>query len=226
VQQAKYQKVLVPIAARALAPEDRRRIAFEPFFTHILMHELVHGLGPHQIRVGDRDTTVRAELADVYSAIEEAKADVGGLFALQKLVDDGKIDAEAGRSLYPTYLASMFRSIRFGIGEAHGKGTALQMSWFLDAGAVRVARDGTFSVDEPRMRGAVVSLTRELMTVEARGDRAAAEALLARLGVVRPEVQRVLERLRDVPVDIAPRFVTAAEALLGQAVPKTEARAR
>jgi hypothetical protein len=211
VQQAKFEKVLLPIAARALAPEDRRRIAFEPFFIHILMHELVHGLGPHQIRVGDRATTVRAELADLYSAIEEAKADVGGLFALQKLVDDGKIDAATGRSLYPTYLASMFRSIRFGIDEAHGKGTALQMSWFFDAGAVRVARDGTFSVDEPRMRAAVVALTRELMTLEARGDRAAAKALIERLAVVRPEVQRVLDRLRDVPVDIAPRFVSAEE---------------
>jgi hypothetical protein len=91
---------------------------------------------------------------------------------------------------------------------------ALQLNWLLDAGAVKPRPDGTFAIDAARMRGAVVSLTREIMTLQARGDRAAAKALLERMGVVRPEVRRVLDRLRAVPVDVAPRFVTA-EALTG-----------
>lgn len=211
VQEAKFREVLQPIAKAALSPADRRHVAFDAFFTHILVHELVHGLGPHEVKAEGGGTTVRAALADTYSAIEEAKADVGGLFALQKLVDEGKVDRALERTLYPTYLASAFRSIRFGLDEAHGKGMALQLSWFLDAGAFTVRKDGTFAVDAARMREAVAALTRELMTLQARGDRARARQLLDTLGVVRPEVKRVLDRLASVPVDIAPRFVTARE---------------
>jgi hypothetical protein len=212
VQQAKFDKVLVPIAKVALSPADRANVAFDPFFTHILMHELVHGLGPHEVRRPDGGTvTVRAAIAETYSAIEEAKADVGGLFALQKLLDEGKLDPRMAQTLYPTFLAGAFRSIRFGLNEAHGKGMAVQLNWFLDAGAITVRKDGTFAIDGARMREAVASLTRELMTIQGKGDRAAAQALLERLGVVRPEVRRVLDRLAGVPVDIAPRFVTAEE---------------
>jgi hypothetical protein len=207
VQEAKFEKVLVPIARVALDAKDRKDVAFDAFFTHILMHELVHGLGPHAVR--GRATTVREALGDAYSAIEEAKADVGGLFALQKLLDEGKIDAAMKRTLYPTFVASAFRSLRFGLGEAHGKGMALQINWLLDAGAVKPRADGTFAIDPARMREAVVSLTRELMTLQANGDRAAAKAFLDRMGVVRPEVKRAVDRLAAIPVDIAPRFVTA-----------------
>ncbi|BDG04126.1 dipeptidyl-peptidase 3 family protein [Anaeromyxobacter oryzae] len=210
VQEAKFEKVLVPIAKVALSPADRANVAFDPFFTHILMHELVHGLGPHEVKLPDgASTTVRAAIAETYSAIEEAKADVGGLFALQKLLDEGKLDRRMERTLYPTFLAGAFRSIRFGLNEAHGKGMALQINWFLDAGAITERKDGTFAIDGPKMKEAVASLTRELMTVEGKGDHAAAKVLLERLGVIRPEVKRVLDRLARVPVDIAPRFVTA-----------------
>jgi len=209
VQQAKFDKVLVPISRVALVPAQRGLIAFDPFFTHILMHELVHGLGPHTaVGIGSAET-VRARLGDTYSAIEEAKADVGGLFALQKLLDEGKLDPAMQKTLYPTFLASAFRSLRFGLTEAHGKGMALQLNWFLDAGAIGVAPGGTFGVDPVKMRAAVVSLTKELMTIQARGDREAAVKLLSRLAVLRPEVKRVLDRLHGVPVDIAPRFATA-----------------
>jgi hypothetical protein len=212
VQEAKFAKVLVPISKLALAAPEQGRIDFDPFFTHILMHELVHGLGPHQIEVEGRRTTVRAELAATYGALEEAKADVVGLLALQKLLDEGKIDRAMERTLYPTYLASMFRSIRFGLNEAHGKGMALQLSWFLDAGAIRAGRDGRFSVDVARIKEAVRSLAGEILSLQARGDRAAAEGLLERMAVVRPEVRRVLDRLGAIPVDIAPRY-PAADAL-------------
>jgi hypothetical protein len=216
VQEAKFERVLLPIARVALSPADRTKVRFDPFFTHILMHELVHGLGPQELEKGGRRTTVRAELGDVYGAIEEAKADVGGLFALQKLLDDGEIDRAMEATLYPTFLASAFRSLRFGIGEAHGRGMAVQLNWLLDAGAVTARPDGTFAIDASKAREAVVALTRELMTIQGRGDRAAAKALLERLGVVRPEVRRVLDRLAAIPVDIAPRFVTA-EALAPRA---------
>jgi hypothetical protein len=211
VQEAKFRIVLVPIANVALAPADRQHVVFDAFFTHILMHELMHGLGPHNIRVGGRETTVRQELKETYSAIEEAKADVSGLWALQYLVDKGSLPQTMQDTMYTTFLASAFRSIRFGVNEAHGRGMALQLNTLLDAGAFRVAGDGTFSVDASRIRDAVTALTRDLMTLEAAGDYAQAQALIARLGVLRPEVKRVLDRLTAVPVDIEPRFPTAEQ---------------
>jgi hypothetical protein len=99
------------------------------------MHELMHGLGPHNISVGGRQTTVRQELKETYSAIEEAKADVSGLWALKQLADQKKVDASIARTMYTTFLASSFRSIRFGINEAHGRGIAIQLNYFLDQGA-------------------------------------------------------------------------------------------
>jgi hypothetical protein len=211
-QRAKFEQVLVPISRVALAAADQADVDFDAFFTHILMHELLHGLGPGNIEVAGRRTTVRLELKDTYGAIEEAKADIAGLWALQQLVDKGALDRRFERTMYTTFLASAFRSIRFGIDEAHGKGQILQLNHLLDAGAVRVAADGTFAVVPEKVKAAVTALTAEILTLQAEGSHANAKALLDRLAVVRPEVQRVLDRLKDVPVDIEPSF-TAAEAL-------------
>jgi hypothetical protein len=214
-QEAKFRMVLQPIARVALSAADQAHVTFEAFFTHILMHELMHGLGPHNISLGGRATTVRQELRETYSAIEEAKADVSGLFALQFLVDRGKLDKALGQTMYTTYLASMFRSIRFGINEAHGRGVAMQLNYFLDNGGVSVASDGTFTVNADRIRQNVVDLTRDIMTMQAVGGYDEAKQMIEKLAIVRPPVQTVLERLIDVPVDIEPRFVTAEQLLDG-----------
>jgi hypothetical protein len=212
VQQAKFDKVLRPISRVALAAADRPAVSFDAFFTHILMHELMHGLGPHDITVGGRATTVRAELKESYSAMEEAKADISGLWALQYLVDKGMLDRALERSMYTTFLASAFRTIRFGLSSSHARGIAMQLNTLLDKGAFRVNADGTFAVDHARIKPAVAELTRELITIQARGDAAGAQELLKAMAIVRPQVQRVLDRLKAVPVDIKPEF-TAAEAL-------------
>ena len=208
VQEAKFRVVMLGIAKVALTAADQKNVAFEPFFTHILMHELMHGLGPHNIVVGGRATTPRQELQETGSAIEEAKADVSGLFALQYLIDKGVIAKTMERTLYTTYLAEMFRAVRFGVSEAHGKGMALQLNTFVDAGGV-VVKGGQFSVDAAKLKPAIVTLTHDLLMLEANGDAAGARALLAKMGVVRPDVQRALDKLQRVPVDIEPRFVTA-----------------
>ncbi len=212
MQDAKFAKVLVPISKIALAPKDQANIDFDVFFTHILMHELMHGLGPHNIVAGERPTTVRQELKETYSTIEEAKADISGLFALQFLVDRGTLDKKFEQTMYTTYLASMFRSVRFGLNEAHGRGVAIQLNYFLDKGGVTVAADGTFTVNPARIKQNIIDLTHDLMTMEAMGDYAASKQMIATMAVVRPTVQRVLDRLANsVPVDIEPRFVTAAQ---------------
>jgi hypothetical protein len=209
VQDAKFKMALLPISKVALPAADLKHISFDAFFTHILMHELMHGLGPHNITVGGRATTVRQELKDTYSTIEEAKADVSGLWALKVLADQKHVDAGIARTMYTTFLASCFRSIRFGINEAHGRGIAIQLNYFLDAGAFKVNPDGTFAVDDAKIVEAVTGLTREIMTLQVEGSYAKAKAMIEKLGVVRPPVQKVLDRLTDVPVDIEPKFVSA-----------------
>ena len=154
---------------------------------------------------------MRQELKDTYSAIEEAKADVSGPFALQRLVDRGAIDRALENTMYTTFLASAFRSIRFGINEAHGRGIAIQLNYLLDAGAFTMGKDGTFAVNPAKIKAAVAALTGEIMTLQSEGSYAKAKGMIDRLAVARPDVQRLLGRLSDVPVDIAPVFTTAAK---------------
>ena len=212
-QQAKFDKVLTPISKVALAAADQGNIAFEAFFTHILMHELMHGLGPHDIAVGGRTTTVRQELKETYSAIEEAKADISGLFALQFLIDQGQLDKGLQQTMYTTFLTSAFRSLRFGVNEAHGRGQAIQLNYLLDQGGFKVNSDGTFAVDTAKIRDGVTALTREIMTLQAEGSYVKARQLIETLGVIRPQTKALLDRLTSVPVDIEPRFVTALDLL-------------
>jgi hypothetical protein len=225
VQEAKFRSVLVPIATRVLARDQQPDLSFEMFFTHILAHELMHGLGPHQITVDGRVTNVRQELKDLYGAIEEAKADVTGLFALRYMMDHASelklgnllpADEAAQRQLYITYLASALRSLRFGLNDAHGKGMAVQFNYLNDKGAFVEQPDGFFAVSVATMKSAIADLAHDLLTLEATGDYAAARQMLDTLGVVRPSVQRVLQRLQGIPTDIEPLFVTADE-LTGKA---------
>jgi hypothetical protein len=205
VQDAKFRTILTPIANRVLAKSDLAHLSFDSFFAHILAHELSHGIGPHQIQVGGRATTPRQEMKDLYAAIEEAKADVTGLFMLQYLYDHGLPHGpDAERQLYATFLASTFRSVRFGLTEAHGRGIAMQFNYLTDKGAFVAHPDGTFSVDYAKAKGAVRDLAHDLLTMEAQGDYAAAQRMLDTLAVIRPPMQRALDALKDVPTDIDP----------------------
>jgi hypothetical protein len=236
VQEAKFRSVLLPIARRMLTREAMVDVSFEPFFTHILAHELMHGLGPHQIKGQGRDSTPREQLKDLYSAIEEAKADVTALFALQYLMDHAK-DSELGkllpsdeaaeRQLYTTFLASSFRTLRFGLNDAHGKGMAVQFNWLRDKGAFLALGNQTFSIDIAKMKTAVAELDHDLLTIEAQGDYLGAKKMLDELGVMRPELAEALKKLEGIPTDIAPIFTTAEElAPSSDHPPRIDARAR
>lgn len=195
VQEAKFEKTLQPIAARVLSAEDQKKLQFNAFFTHILAHEMTHGIGPHQ--------GVREALKELHSAIEEAKADVTGLYMLQFLMDRGLAphDEEA---LYTTFLASAFRTMRFGVHEAHGRGMAVQFNYLLDKGAFLARPDGTFAVDMTRIKDGVRDLVHDLLTLEATGDYDGAKKLLDTMGSLRPPVQAALAKLADLPTDIEP----------------------
>jgi hypothetical protein len=220
VQQAKFQQILIPISKKVLVADEQGDVSFDSFFTHILTHELCHGLGPHQITLNGKATTPREQLKELYSAIEEAKADATGLFALQYMIDHAqamgladilKPDASSEKRLYTTYLASSFRTLRFGLNDAHGKGMAMQVNYLMDKGGFVARPDGTFAVDYAKVKDAVRDLTHDLLTVEAEGNYAGAKQMLDTLGVLRPEFKHALDKLGDIPVDIEPVFVTADE---------------
>jgi len=195
VQEAKFSKTLEPIAKRVLASGDQGDLSFNAFFTHILAHEMTHGIGPQN--------NVRQYLKELHSAIEEAKADATGLFMMQYLFDHKLLPA-AEKPLYTTFLASSFRTLRFGVHEAHGKGMALQFNYLMDKGAFVARPDGTFAVDFAKIQPAVRDLVHDLLTIEATGDYAGAKKMLDELGVLRPALQQALSKLTDIPTDIEP----------------------
>ncbi len=218
VQEAKFSAILTPISKIVLPASDQADLSFDLFFTHIVAHELMHGLGPHQIKLNGRDTNPRLELKEAYGPLEEAKADVTGLFALQFLMsqaDRGNNHSPlphgtgAEHQLYTTYLASAFRTLRFGMQDAHAKGMAVQFNYLTDKGAIVLSEHGTFSVNFARIQNAVASLDHDLLTLEATGDYDGAKKMLSTLAVIRPEVQNALDRLKSLPTDIEPVFVTA-----------------
>lgn len=207
VQQAKFNRILVPIARLVMRPDDVKDVDFRAFFAHTLLHEMSHGLGPGDIVKNGKKTTVNRELRELYSVIEECKADALGVFNNNYLTAKGFYPDAFQKILWPTYLAGMFRSVRFGIDEAHGGGTALQFNYISDKGGfVYDPKAQRFAVDPAKIEGAVRDLAHELLMIEAKGDYAAARAFVEKYRVIRPELKAALDRLTDVPVDVRPIY--------------------
>ena len=222
VQEAKFAATLTPISKIVLRSADQKDLDFDSFFTHILAHEIMHGLGPHATTRNGQPSTPRQDLKDAYSTIEEAKADVTGLWALAYMMDKGQLKGSLGqgtaaeRKLYNTYLASAFRTLHFGLTDSHARGMAIQVNYLLDKGAFVSHGDGTFAVDFAKIKAAVADLDREFLTIEATGDYARAQELMKRYVVIRPDVQKALDKMKAVPNDIRPAFTTAARLVPAQ----------
>jgi Peptidase family M49 len=212
VMDAKFRLSGQPIAMRVLAPAQRSLVSFDAYFNYVLFHELSHGLGPGLIAQpnGER-VDVRLLLKDTYSTIEECKADVVGVWNILYAQREGILTSFNEQQLFATALGLYFRSMRFGIDEAHGRGTAIQWNWLREKGAILANNDGTFTADFAKMREAHQSLATELLTIEATGDYARAQRLLSQYGVSTPEIQTVIGRLADLPTDINPVFPAAGE---------------
>jgi len=207
ISHAKFDKILVPIADKILAVDQRSKLSFDAYFNHTLMHEVSHGLGPGFIEKDGKRMTVNLALKDLYSTMEEAKADVLGMYNTLFLVDKGVLPAELRQTAPVTFLAGIFRSVRFGVHEAHGRANLVAFNYLLDKGAYRHdPQTGTFSVDLDAAPGAIRSLAHDLLTLQAQGDYEAALAMVERFGLMRPEMQAALAKLGDIPVDIVPEF--------------------
>jgi len=212
VMDAKYRLSGTPIANRVLGASQRGLLNFDAYFNFILFHELSHGLGPGMIKQpnGER-VDIRFLLKDSYSAIEECKADVLGIWNILYAQEHKLLSSFNEEQLFATYAGLHFRSMRFGIDEAHGRGTAVQWNWLREKGAIVAAADGTFTVDNVKMRQGIRSLATELLTLQATGDYARAQRLLTKYGVSNPEIESVTAKLKDIPVDITPVFTAAGE---------------
>jgi len=206
VMHAKYEGILTRIAERVLPEGDADRIDFEAFFQFTLHHELSHGLGPGKITVDGRETEVRLELAGLYSAFEEAKADVLGVYDIYALVDAGVMDPEILDSLPWTYTAGMFRTTRFGVAEAHGLGMVMQANFLIEKGAVEITPEGRFRPVPERFPGAFKELAQKLLMIQALGDHGAAVEMVARYGAVNPMMMATIDGLTDLPVDVDPDY--------------------
>ena len=180
-----------------------------------MMHEICHGLGPDFARVNDKQVDIRESIGPVYGALEEAKADVTGMFATKWLVDKGALPANRLAEFYASYLAGILRSVRFGVAEAHGRAEMMEFNYLVEQGAIRVDKGmdrvhgrrtmhWRYMVDENKMPGAIASLARELLEIEATGDRHRAEAWFARYDQMPIELKIALDHVTDVPVDIYP----------------------
>ena len=210
VMQAKYEGILVPIAHAVMPADEVDRISFEAFFQFTLHHELSHGIGPGQITVDGRETEVRLELKDLYSAFEEAKADVLGVYDIYGLVKKGVMEPEILESLPWTYTAGIFRTTRFGVAEAHGQGMVFQTNYLLEKGAVEITEDGKFRPVPEIFEEAFRDLAHELLMIQAEGDYEAAVAFVEKFGDVHPAMVKAINALTEIPVDIDPSYPFAS----------------
>jgi hypothetical protein len=204
---AKYERILAPMASLTLVPEQAGDVTKNYMFMETLFHELSHSLGPGSIVVNGRKTTVDQELKDIASGFEEAKADVMGAWNILTMMDKGLLPAAEKKQIRATYVAGLFRAMRFGTGEAHGKGAAMQYRFIRDKGGiVWDAGAKRFRVDEAKIDGAIRDLVGAIVRLQGNGDYAGTKAFLDKWAVIDPEAQQVIDTMKDIPVDIRPIY--------------------
>jgi len=206
IMRAKYEAILGPISEHVLPEGMASNLDFDAYFHFILMHELSHGLGPGKITLEGRETEVRLELKDLYSAMEEAKADALGVLNLYVLADSDVVGADIIEHLPWTYTAGIFRTARFGTTEAHGLGIVIQANYLMAKGAIAVDDAGRFFPVPDKFRAAFTDLSHDLLMLQAEGSYEKAQAMVNRFGAVTPELMAALATLSDIPVDVDPVF--------------------
>ena len=212
VIRAKYDAMLAPIAERVLTAEDAARVSFDAFFDEVLHHELSHGLGPGTIVKAGRTTEVRTELQELYSTLEEAKADVMGVYDILGLIDAGEMPKGLRAALDPTYVAGLFRAARFGVHEAHGQGVISQFNYLMEKGALALDADGRYRTVPAKFAGGLRDLLHDMLMLQATGDYEGTKAFLARYGQPSKEMLAAIDRLQDLPVDLDTHFPQTATA--------------
>jgi hypothetical protein len=207
---ARVNYVILPVARKLMEPEQAAKVSGEGYLQDTIMHEICHGLGPAYARTPSDKSAwkvdIRAAIGPAFSGLEEAKADVTGIFALKWLVDHDALPKEKLEEYYASYVGGIFRTVRFGTAEAHGQAEMMEFNYLSERGAIRRNPSGRYAIDYEKMPAAMADLAKELLEIEATGDRSRAENWFKKYGKMSDELKASLQAASDVPVDIDPMF--------------------
>jgi hypothetical protein len=203
---ARVNYVILPVARKLMEPGQVAKVSGEGYLLGTIMHEICHGLGPAFARTAAGKVSIREAIGPAFAGLEEAKADATGMFALKWLVDHDALPKEKLEEYYASYVGDLFRTVRFGTSEAHGQAEMMQFDYLSERGAIRRNANGRYAVDYEKMPGAVADLAKELLEIEATGDRSRAENWFKKYGTMPEELKASLKAASDVPVDIDPVF--------------------
>jgi hypothetical protein len=203
---ARVNYVMVPIAHAMMEPEQAAKVTSDSYLVGTVMHEICHGLGPVFSRTAAGKIEIREALGPLYGGLEEAKADVTGMFAVQWLVDHAVLPKKNLDGYYASYVDDLFRTVRFGTAEAHAQAEMMELNYLLERGALVRDRRGRYAIDYDKMPAAMANLSKELLVIEATGDRPRGEQLLAKYGAMSDELKRDLKATSGIPIDIDPIF--------------------
>jgi peptidase M49-like protein len=201
---ARVEYVILPIARKLMVPEQASKASADGCLTTVLMHEIAHGIGPAFARRDGRQVDIRQAIGPTFSGLEEAKADITGMYGLKWLVDHGALPRERLEEYYASYVASVFRTVRFGTAEAHGRAEMMEFNYLSERKAITRNADGRYAIDYAKMPDSIAALTKELLEIEATGDRARAESWFARYDKMPADLRAALDASRDVPIDVDP----------------------
>ena len=202
---ARVKEIILPLASRVMEASQSRRASAEGYLASTVMHEICHGLGPAFARRNGRQVDIREAIGATYSGLEESKADVVGMFALKWLIDRNVLPKDRIEEYYASYLAGIFRTVRFGTGEAHGRAEMMEFNYLSEQGAI-VQTGGRYAVEFAKIPGAIERLAKELLEQEATGDRMRADAWFGKYDKMPPALKQALAAANDVPVDVDPIF--------------------
>jgi hypothetical protein len=201
---ARVDNVVLPIV-RLLMPADQARLVSpDGYLSVVVMHEVSHGIGPAYSRTSSGRKDINEAIGPVYSALEESKADITGMFGLAWLMDHGALPKARAHEYYASYVAGMFRTVRFGVAEAHGRGQMMEFNFLREKGAITRQPSGRYAIDFAKIPEAVAALTKELLEIEATGDRARAEAWFAKYDKMPSDLSAALAKTSSIPVDFDP----------------------
>jgi hypothetical protein len=204
---ARVNYIILPLAQRTMRADQAAMATGEGYLADTIMHEISHGLGPAFAHTAQGKVQINEAIGSSYSALEESKADVVGEFCYGWLIDHGVLPEEGRKITYASYVAGIFRTVRFGVAEAHGAGEIMQFNYYVEQGAItRDAATGLYVIDFDKMPAAIASLAKELLEQEATGDRARTDAWFKKYGTMPAELSALLAKTSDIPVDIDPEF--------------------
>jgi hypothetical protein len=203
---ARVNYVILPVARKLMEPEQAAKVSGDGYLQSTIMHEICHGLGPAYARTAAGKVDIREAIGPAFSGLEEAKADVTGMFALKWLVDHAALPKEKLEEYYVSYVGGIFRTVRFGTAEAHGRAEMMEFNYLSERGAIRRNAAGRYAIDYEKIPGALADLAKELLEIEATGDRPRAESWFKKYDTMPEELKASLKAASDVPVDIDPVF--------------------